>query len=44
MAAKKKPKISTKKPKFGGKQSASVRQQYAQARKKGGPLYGVSGS
>jgi hypothetical protein len=44
MAGKKKPKISTKRPKIGGKQSASVRQQYALARKKGGPLYGTGGS
>ncbi len=44
MAGKKKPKVRIKKPKFGGKQSASVRQQYALARKRGGPLYGQSGS
>jgi hypothetical protein len=44
MVKKKNPKISTKKPKIGGKQSADVRMAYALARKKGGPLYGTGGS
>jgi hypothetical protein len=45
MAGTKKPKISVQRPKIGrSKQTAAVRQQYALARKKGGPLYGTGGS